>query len=314
MIKNSTKVVKKLVPSFSAIFFLFYFINSNFQISKNIIYTNNFTMSSETSVTNLNVNEILNSSLIFIGGYARSGTTLMRAILDVHDSISCGPETKILPKILQFLILFRESSKEMIELKNAGFKNNSIDQAAGLFVYQILNDHIKKAPILCAKDPDILYYMDYLHEIFSNAKFIYMIRDPRAVVYSLMTRINEPLNEYRIKEYLSTWYSYQIIVKSVCTRLGAKLCKIVKYEDLVLNTSEKTKEISAFLGIEWTENFLKHEKYVGSKIVVSQTEWSTEQIKKAIYTDSLENWKGKIHFSHNLLKPLKEIMNEIGYY
>jgi hypothetical protein len=30
------------------------------------------------------------SQMIFIGGYARSGTTLMRAILDVHDSVCCG--------------------------------------------------------------------------------------------------------------------------------------------------------------------------------------------------------------------------------
>jgi hypothetical protein len=33
---------------------------------------------------------IKESPLIFIGGYARSGTTLMRAVLDVHESISCG--------------------------------------------------------------------------------------------------------------------------------------------------------------------------------------------------------------------------------
>ena len=38
-------------------------------------------------------------NIIFIGGYRRSGTTLIRAILDVHPSVSCGPETRIIPKL-----------------------------------------------------------------------------------------------------------------------------------------------------------------------------------------------------------------------
>jgi hypothetical protein len=33
-------------------------------------------------------------NFLFIGGYGRSGTTLMRAILDVHPLVKCGPETK----------------------------------------------------------------------------------------------------------------------------------------------------------------------------------------------------------------------------
>jgi hypothetical protein len=37
-----------------------------------------------------NVAKAKESQMIFIGGYARSGTTLMRAILDVHDSVCCG--------------------------------------------------------------------------------------------------------------------------------------------------------------------------------------------------------------------------------
>jgi hypothetical protein len=66
-----------------------------------------------------NLHEIEKYPMIFIGGYARSGTTLMRAILDVHPSVTCGnissifyplnkshtnfefsqgPETKILPQ------------------------------------------------------------------------------------------------------------------------------------------------------------------------------------------------------------------------
>jgi hypothetical protein len=47
--------------------------------------------------------------LIFIGGSPRSGTTLMRALLDVHDSISCGTEVRSLwctNNLLFFLVAY----------------------------------------------------------------------------------------------------------------------------------------------------------------------------------------------------------------
>ncbi|HEB56441.1 MAG TPA: hypothetical protein ENI98_09085 [Gammaproteobacteria bacterium] len=34
----------------------------------------------------------MNRGPIFIGGFQRSGTTLLRDILDLHPNIMCGPE------------------------------------------------------------------------------------------------------------------------------------------------------------------------------------------------------------------------------
>ena len=42
-----------------------------------------------------------NSPIIFIGGVPRSGTTLMRAMLDAHQEVRCGEETRVVPRILQ---------------------------------------------------------------------------------------------------------------------------------------------------------------------------------------------------------------------
>ena len=38
--------------------------------------------------------------LIFIGGVPRSGTTLMRAMLDAHQDVRCGEETRVVPRFV----------------------------------------------------------------------------------------------------------------------------------------------------------------------------------------------------------------------
>ena len=42
--------------------------------------------------------------LVFIGGHPRSGTTLMRAMLDAHAKVRCGEESRIIPRIVQVIL------------------------------------------------------------------------------------------------------------------------------------------------------------------------------------------------------------------
>lgn len=60
------------------------------------------------------------SPFIFIGGFPRSGTTLIRAMLDAHHDIRCGEETRVVPRILQLAAQWNRSAKETNRLREAG--------------------------------------------------------------------------------------------------------------------------------------------------------------------------------------------------
>jgi hypothetical protein len=124
---------------------------------------------------------IKNSPLIFVGGYARSGTTLMRAILGAHHSVSCGPETKIIPDLLKFHLAYTSNEANLEELDHAGLDKTKLNNALRIYLFSLMNEHVRPAERLCAKDPETLHFMNFLAELFPNSKFIAMVRDPRAV-------------------------------------------------------------------------------------------------------------------------------------
>ncbi len=59
-----------------------------------------------------------NQSLIFIGGSYRSGTTLLRVMLNSHPLINCGNETRILPRFLDLIKL--KLYPDLLKIEDAG--------------------------------------------------------------------------------------------------------------------------------------------------------------------------------------------------
>ena len=63
-----------------------------------------------------------------------------------------------------------------------------LDAAVAAFCLEVIARHGDPAPRLCNKDPLTLKSATYLAEIFPNSKFIFMVRDGRATVHSIISR------------------------------------------------------------------------------------------------------------------------------
>ena len=206
-----------------------------------------------------------NMPLIFIGGMPRSGTTLMRAMLDAHPEVRCGEETRVIPRILGMRSNWDKSATEKHRLIEAGITDEVIDSAVTAFMLEIIAHHGEAAPFLCNKDPFTLKSSVYLSKLFPNSKFLLMIRDGRATVHSIISR-KVTITGFDLKDFkgcLMKWNTAMEVMYSQCLRVGADKCMPVYYEQLVLQPELWMKRISKFLKIPWNESVLHHEDYIG---------------------------------------------------
>ena len=199
--------------------------------------------------------------IVFIGGHPRSGTTLMRVLLDAHPSFHCGQETHIIPDLLT---LRRKYSRErsINRLHEAGLDLERIN----ITIAQSILDIIKsrgESKRLCNKDPFTLKHISYLARMFPNAQFILMVRDARAVIHSIRA------NNIRISRFprtnsgaLRRWNKIVGAMFQACLRVGHERCKVVHYESLVLKPRFVLRQILRFLRTPWRENVMNHTGYL----------------------------------------------------
>ncbi|KAJ1372825.1 Protein-tyrosine sulfotransferase 1 [Parelaphostrongylus tenuis] len=260
-----------------------------------------------------NVNEY--SPFIFIGGMPRSGTTLMRAMLDAHPDVRCGEETRVIPRILGLNSQWRKSEKEWNRLQEAGVTNEVLKSAISSFIIQVIAGHGAPAKRLCNKDPLTMKSAVYLSQMLPNAQYIFMIRDGRATVHSIISRkvtiTGFDLNDYR--QCMTKWNSIMEVMDDQCSRVGDK-CLKVYYEQLVLHPEPQMRRILEFLKIPWNDSVLHHEEYIGKDIKLSKVERSSDQVIKPVNIDALTKWVDA--FPKNVLEEvdlLAPMLRKLGY-
>jgi hypothetical protein len=234
---------------------------------------------------------------IFVVGADRSGTTLMRVILDSHPRICCGPELKLLPLIAE---LYQKASGGFLpSLENYG---NTLPGVQGCFraLIEGLAENFRRAagkPRWAEKTPPNAHFMVPLGEIFPEARFIHLLRDGRDVACSLLTMDWIDLTTGHKSYHTETmtgaarhWRDTVMAAREQAAHpsLTGRVLE-VRYEALVTDTAATMRQVLAFLGEEWDDAVLAHH----TKEHRRDEAWhpSTAQTLKPVDQSALGRWQ-----------------------
>lgn len=189
---------------------------------------------------------------IFIVGCQRSGTTMLRLVLDSHSRISCGPETRFLADMQRIV------TTDWHRLQRYGFEREEWLRRIADFFGGIQTDYAQRRgkPRWADKTPLYALNIPFLAELFPTAQFVHVIRDGRDVAVSHRKRFGyaSSLNSAR------KWPTYIRTARAAARSLPPEQYLEVRYEALVGNTEDTLRRLVAWLGEEWEPQLLEYDR------------------------------------------------------
>ncbi|WP_201345315.1 sulfotransferase [Thiohalobacter sp. COW1] len=214
---------------------------------------------------------------VFIVGCFRSGTTLVRLILNSHSRICVSDEARYLAKRIPASSVdsgyTQSEAEKLIQVIRRTLKRQRWQSVPSAM--EIMS-HIRAYPVPLAeiaevvasypwKKQDLLYwgdntpvYIEHWETIasrFPGAKFVNLIRDPRDVVAS--SRSIACGFGFSVYSAASIWRKRAEIATRMAKTIGNNFISI-RYEDIVSNPNEEVIRLCRFLGIEYENSMLQY--------------------------------------------------------
>jgi hypothetical protein len=223
---------------------------------------------------------------LFIVGSPRSGTTLLRRVVNAHSRIAVPPETHWVPEFYKRRtgltpegLVTDELVRELIahpKFVNLGMTPGELRGLLGpgetpdyaSFVSRIFG-HCAAArgkPLAGDKTPNYVRQIYVLHALWPRARFIHLIRDGREVGLSLLDWKRKGT---RMAELFPTWAEDPVTTAALCWErdvrrgrergrpLGPALYHEIRYEDLVHRPAEEARDLCSFLEVPYEAGMLE---------------------------------------------------------
>lgn len=199
---------------------------------------------------------------IFVITCVRSGSTLLRCLLDVHPEIYSPGEIGVgqLCQSLYTTVLYTKGQSKYI--KSEYEREQVVVEEVRKIIFENLNNYTfsNNKKLWCDKSPQNIDYLDFINSIFPNSKFICLYRNCLDVVHSCIL-LNKMGFMPELREYVKKYPDNLVIammeywIEKTKKILKFEIenphrCFRVNYESLVLNPKTILSNIYQFLDVE----------------------------------------------------------------
>ena len=202
---------------------------------------------------------------VFVLCHGRSGSTLLRFLLDAHPELACPPETNLPGLCVQLATVWSliegaplaakrgDEPPEIPEAAIAGVRE-TMDRMVGSYLAR------RGKKRYCDKSLGTAPYAELLSRVYPQARFICVSRHPMDVIASGAEACPWGLSGYGFDPYIgaspgnmvmalaSFWADNAHLILAARERLGDR-CFALRYEDLVADPEQTAAALFEFLGV-----------------------------------------------------------------
>jgi Sulfotransferase family len=269
----------------------------------------------------------------FIVGFQRSGTTLLRLMLDNHPDIAVPLDTtglwsRVEGKLDRYGDLASAAAREKLIaelLKEERIRlwevPLTVEQIAkrwtsrryGGLVAAFYESYAeaKGKKVWGDKDPGNMLRLSQLNRWFPEGRFIHIIRDGRD---ACLSQLNQDFGFDDVLPCAAAWREQVWWVREAGALLGPDRYFELRYEDLVSRPEALLREISDFLGVAYSPQMLEYHRKVDQSVPESKRHlWPL--LHQPPRADNTEQWKNKLSSGQRICfeKRAGPLLRTLGY-
>jgi hypothetical protein len=254
---------------------------------------------------------------VFVLSLPRSGSTLLRLLLDTHPAIACPGEMQLgrLCDALQHTLLY--SLGQTVVGGDEG-RGRWVARETQALIEGLLSRYLaaKGKAIWAEKTPANLEHAETLRAVFPQAAFICLYRHPLDTIRSGFESMRFGRLKYNLWDYRSGCEFYVEQTRRLLDfeRKHAQCCLRVRYESLVSDAASSADALFSFLRLPWERDLLErvfttaHDRGPGDP---------KAELATRIYADSLGRGAEVLPILKGLPASLREAIGalavELGY-